>query len=381
MSNAAIGARQSVDPDPSAPPGSPTGPSRGRRSSWRLARGFGVDRFSGLYVAILLIVVFSLLDPVRFGTLNNFRIIAASQAITGILVLGLIISLLSGVFDISIAANMTLAISFVGWLQASGLNAGLAVLITLCVGAAVGATNAAIILFLKVDPVIATLGTSSILAALTYWIAQGNTIVDGISPTFAEFGRYRILTIPAPVFYFLGIALILWYVLEHTPAGRYMYAIGSNAEAARLSGLKVRRLQWIALISSGVLGAFAGVVLTMQLGAASYGAGAPYLLTAFAVAFLGSTQVRPGRFNVGGTIVALYLLAIGVKGLELQYPSLPWIKDLFVGAALIVAVAIGARAALRRANPAAGRRSRRRAASGDDGASAVAEQPLVEPKP
>jgi ribose transport system permease protein len=127
-----------------------------------------------------------------------------------------------------------------------------------------------------------------------------------------------------------------------------MYAAGANAQAARLAGVKVARLHWLALVITGVLASFAGVVLTMQLGAASFGAGAPYLLPAFAGAFLGSTQVRPGRFNVAGTLVALYLLAIGVKGLQLEYPHLPWIKDLFQGLALILAVAIGARAALRR---------------------------------
>jgi ribose transport system permease protein len=103
----------------------------------------------------------------------------------------------------------------------------------------------------------------------------------------------------------------------------------------------------VALIIAGVLSSFAGIVLTMQLGASSFGAGNSYLLPAFAGAFLGSTQIRPGRFNVGGTLVALYLLAIGVKGLQLQYPDLPWIKNLCEGLTLIVAVAIVARAGRR----------------------------------
>jgi ribose transport system permease protein len=191
---------------------------------------------------------------------------------------------------------------------------------------------------------------SSVLAALAYWIAKGNTILDGISPGFKRFGSAKLLTIPVPVFYLLGVGAILLYLLEHTPTGRYMYASGANAQAARLAGLKVVRLQWTALIISGTLASFAGIVLTMQLGAASFGAGGSYLLPAFAAAFLGSTQVRPGRFNVLGTLLALYLLAIGVKGLQLQYPQLPWIKDFFEGVTLIFAVALGARAALRRAS-------------------------------
>jgi ribose transport system permease protein len=331
-----------------APPDAP--PERQRR--FRVAgRDLALDRYSGLYVAIVLAVFFSIWNPTRFGTVNNARIIASSEAITGILTLGLIISLLAGMFDVSIAANMSLAISLVGWLQSTlHLNPALAVVLTLMCGALIGLTNAFVITKLRVEPVIATLGMSSVLAALAYWIAKGNTILDGISPGFKRFGSAKLLTIPVPVFYLLGVGAILLYLLEHTPTGRYMYASGANAQAARLAGLKVVRLQWTALIISGTLASFAGIVLTMQLGAASFGAGGSYLLPAFAAAFLGSTQVRPGRFNVLGTLLALYLLAIGVKGLQLQYPQLPWIKDFFEGVTLIFAVALGARAALRRAS-------------------------------
>ena len=104
------------------------------------------------------------------------------------------------------------------------------------------------------------------------------------------------------------------------------------------------RLTWLSLIMTGALAALAGVILTMQLGAASFGAGAPYLLPAFAATFLGSTQILPGRFNVRGTIVALYLLTIAVKGLQLKFPELPWIKDLVEGLVLLVAVSIVTRA-------------------------------------
>jgi ribose transport system permease protein len=298
----------------------------------------------------LLAVIFSLWNPSTFGTADNARIIASSEAITGILTLGLIVSLLSGMFDVSVAANMSLAISLVGWLQSNwGMNPALAVALTLSVGALIGATNAFIITKLRVEPVIATLGMSSILAAMAYWIAHGNTIIDGISPRFKDFGSSKLLTIPVPVFYLLGVAVVLWYLLDHTPTGRYMYATGANVQAARLAGVNVVRLQWASLMIAGTLASFAGIVLTMQLGASSFGAGNSYLLPAFAAAFLGSTQIRPGRFNVLGTLVALYLLAIGVKGLQLEYPSLPWIKDLFEGVTLIFAVALGARAAVRRA--------------------------------
>jgi ribose transport system permease protein len=150
----------------------------------------------------------------------------------------------------------------------------------------------------------------------------------------------------------------MWYVLEHLPVGRYLYAAGANPQAARLSGVRVVRLQWGAMITSGFLASAAGVVLTMQLGSASYGAGSSYLLPAFAGAFLGSTQIKPGRFNVLGTLVAMYLLAIGIKGLQLKYPQLPWVADLVEGLILLIAVSVAVRGARRRAAQRVARRDR-----------------------
>ncbi|WGL54152.1 ABC transporter permease [Nocardioides sp. BP30] len=320
-----------------------------RRGRGPLA-GLGVDRFSGLYLMLLLIVVYSLLKPDTFFTVNNFRIILASQAITGILTLGLMISLICGIFDLSVAANMSFSILFVGWLQsAHGVNWVLAVILTVLVGALIGVINAVVVTKMHVDAVIGTLGVSSVLAAATYWLTNGQSVTTGIDQQFTDLGNAKWLTVPAPAYMFAIVAVVLWYLLNHTPTGRYLYAVGSNATASRLAGLKVLRLQWFGLIVSAVLASFAGVVFTAQLGTSSFDAGAPFLLPAFSAAFLGATQIRPGRFNVVGTVISIYLLAVGIKGLELLYPGRPWLNDLFEGLVLIVAVGLAARSARRRA--------------------------------
>jgi ribose transport system permease protein len=313
----------------------------------------GWDRFSGLWVIALFLVVFCLWEPTTFRTLSNLRVVAESQAITGVLTLGLIVSLICGVFDLSVAGNMSLALIVVAWFQSNfHMNAALATVLVVMIGGLIGVLNAIVVTKLHVDAVIGTLGMSSILAAVAFWISQGNDIVSGISLNFSQLGRDTVLTIPLLVFFLAAVALGVWYLLDHTPTGRYFYALGFNANACRLAGVKVVRLQWTGLIISGCLASLAGVLLTMQLGAASYGAGASYLLPAFAAAFLGSTQIKPGRFNVLGTLVALYLLAIGVRGLQLKYPNLPWIPDLFEGLALIIAVALARRPSARlRSNP------------------------------
>jgi ribose transport system permease protein len=309
-----------------------------------------LDRYSGVILCVDLAVAFTLWLPDSFGTVPNARVIAASAAITGLLTLGVVVALISGMFDLSLAANMTFTIALLGWLIGErGLQWPLAVGIALVAGALIGAGNAFIVTVMNVEPVIGTLGMSSILAAISFGVSNGRTVLfPEVSQTFNDMGTARIATVPITVFYLAAAAGVLWVVFEHTPFGRYLYAIGSNAGAARLAGIKVKRLQWSALIIAGMLASAAGVVLTMQLNASSFGAGASYLLPAFAAAFLGSTQIRPGRFNILGTIVALYLLAIAVKGLQLRFPDLPWIKDLVEGVVVIAAVALTARAAARR---------------------------------
>jgi ribose transport system permease protein len=330
--------------------GAPSGKAPEHRWSRVLPRDLAIDRLSGIYVIIIMIIAFTLWEPATFGTWTNARILLSSQAITGIVTLAAMVGLVVGVFDLSVAANMSLSISLVGWLQASAhLNPALAIFVTLGSGALVGCANAFIVTRLGIDAVIGTLATSSILAAITYWVANGQDIVYGISPGFSSVGNLTPLGLPITVYYLLFLGLALWYVLEHTPVGRYLYAAGANPKAARLSGVNVVRLQWGALITSGVLSSIAGIAFTMQLGTASFDAGNSYLLPAFAGAFLGSTQIKPGRFNVPGTIVAIYLVAVGVKGLQLRFPQFAWIAELVDGVILLIAVGVAVSSARRRA--------------------------------
>jgi len=158
-----------------------------------------------------------------------------------------------------------------------------------------------------------------------------------------------------PFWIMLVVALLLWCVLERTPVGRRIYATGGNPVAASLSGVRVSRIILFALVTSGVVAGLAGLLLTSQLSAGDPTVGPGFLLPVLAAVFLGSTQFRGGRFNIWGTVVAAYVLAVGVKGLQLA--GLPiWIPDLFNGAALLLAVGL---AAWRRTPTTAGNSSRR----------------------
>lgn len=302
----------------------------------------GLDRFSGLYVWAALILLFGLWIPELFLTSQNFRVVAASQAITGMVALGLLIPVACGAFDLSIAGTLALSVCAVCKLLADGKSVLIAVLAALLIGLIVGALNAIVVVKLHVDSFIGTLGMSSVLAAGAYWVTGGGQIAIPQDSGFLRLGREQILGLPLPVYFMLLLGVILFWVLQYTPAGRYLYAVGGNPQAARLAGVQVNRITSVAFIASGVMAAFAGVVLAAVLGSANAEVGAPYLLPAFSAVFLGATQIVPGRVNVLGTLIAIFLLATGVKGLQLV--GMPnYVEDLFNGVALIVAVALAAR--------------------------------------
>lgn len=309
-------------------------PNDGGRPRLRL----GLDRFSGVYTFALIILIFGLWVPDLFLQADNFKTILAESAITGIMALAILVPLAAAAYDLSIAGTMSLGVILVAYLQSvKGWAPVPAVLITLLVSMVVGVINGFAVVVLRVNSFIATLAMSSILAAAVLWISKGNQIVLGISPTFINSGQDELLGIALPVFYLLVLAVLLYFVLEHTPFGRYLFALGDNAEATRLSGVRTGRLTFGALVFSSTIAGLAGIILCARVGSASVDAGATYLLPAFAAAFLGSTQLKPGRMNVWGTVLAVYLLATGVKGLSLAGAA-AWVNQLFNGLALLIAV-------------------------------------------
>ena len=179
--------------------------------------------------------------------------------------------------------------------------------------------------------------TSILEAALI--IISGNRDVIPVEPGFfGNLTQTQIFVFQSVFIYLIVIALIVWWVLERTPAGRYMRATGGNPEAARLTGIRVDMWSWISLIASGAIAAFAGV-LFVSLTGPSLIFGASFLLPAFAAVFLGSTQLSPGKMNVWGTLIAIFVLATGVQGLQLV-TGVTWVAQMFNGVALIAAVAL-----------------------------------------
>ncbi len=308
--------------------------------------GLGVERFAGVYVWALIIVVFSLWVPNLFLTTVTFRVMIAQQAITLILALGLMVPVAAGAFDLSIAGTLSVSSAIAVWFQTNHHGWIPGIIAALLVGAVIGLINGFLVVKCGVDSFISTLGMSSVLSAGSYWVLNSQQVVKGIDPQFVAFGQHQILGLPLAVYYAIAVGIVLFVVLQYRPIGRSIYATGGNQQAARLAGVRTGRIVTGSLVTSGVLAALAGVLLASQVANATPDAGAPFLLPAFSAVFLGATQIVPGRMNVLGTVLAILLLATGVTGLQLAGAQ-AYITQLFDGVALILAVALAVRSVKR----------------------------------
>jgi ribose transport system permease protein len=303
------------------------------------ARGLGVARFSGLYVLGLFIVVYSIWLPDTFPTSTTAQTIAGTQAITGVAALGLVCALSVGAFDLSVANVMGVSSTVAAALMVrSGVSPGLTILIVLTMGLAVGLANGLLIVRFRINSVVATLGMSSILLAIDDKVTNGQFITP-VASSFSNLTSASPAGIPTAFIVLMAFAVLTWYVLEHTPLGRRMVATGAGPDAARLAGTNTGRMQVVGLVISSTLASLAGLMLVANVGSAAPNAGPPYLLPLFAAVYLGATQIKPGRFNIWGTVVALYVLATGVKGLQLAGGQF-WVSSLFNGVALLLAVGL-----------------------------------------
>ncbi len=305
-------------------------------------------RWGLLLVFVLVFGGFSGWLPDKFPTSGNVQDILTSQPPGIFIAYAAMLVLVVGEFDLSIGATLGLSQYIVLKLITHyGLSWPAAVVATLGVGVAIGGANALAVVGLGINSFIATIGVATILEGLLQWISSGSQPIYGGAP-----GGFTTLAqtkwgVVLPVYYALAVAIVLWVVLEFTVVGRQMRATGANREAARLSGIHTGRARVTAFVLAGLLASIGGMLITAQVGAADATSGPSYLLPAYAAAFLGATAIRPGFFNVWGTLIAIFLVAVGITGLQLQGAD-TWVTPVFNGSVLLFAVAVSNFAATQR---------------------------------
>jgi ribose transport system permease protein len=296
----------------------------------------------GLLVLFAVIILFFWLsgETPLFMTTANVQNVLGNQSVLGIIAIGSVIPLAAGQIDLSVAPAAGLSsIATAGLMSKSHQSLAVAVLCGIAVGIVVGVVNGLLVAVAGINSIIVTLGTTSLISAAIQWYTSGLALTTNISPSLVKVGLGTWFGIPRP-FYFLVVAgLLVWYLLEHTPLGRYIYATGTNAKAAELVGLPVPRLVLFSFVSAGAFAGVAGVLLVAVQSGGNPQIGAGYTLPALAAAFLGATTIKPGRYNIPGTIAAVFFLAFSINGLTL-WGADTWVSDLFNGSALIIAVGV-----------------------------------------
>lgn len=286
---------------------------------------------------VLLIIVMSILSPVFF-TPNNLVNILVQVSYVGIMAAGATLVIILGGIDLSVAATLGFSFMVVAVVyQTFGLPFWLCIIIGLAVGATIGLLNGILIAFGGVQPFIATLATMFAATGLSLYLTNGTPIL-GLPDWFQGLAQIKLAGISLQVFLMVIVFVVAGLWLKFRPAGRSVYAIGSNEEVSRLSGIKVRSIQVRVYVLAGFLAAVAGLVVGARLNAAQPGAGnSSDLLSVIAAVVIGGASLAGGVGSMWGTFVGLLIIGVLNNGLTLLNVS-PHLQPVVIGAVIILAV-------------------------------------------
>jgi ribose transport system permease protein len=311
-----------------------------RRLSPGAKAALGIFARYGTIIGLLaMIVTFSILSPAAFPTLGNFTNVLNQASLAMIIAGGLTLAVVVGELDLSIGFAASLhGILITGLVVHDKLPIPIAVVIVIALGAAIGLVNGFIVTKVKVNSVIATLGVGTILTGLAFAYSAGVPIVAGVPEAFLQLSLGRwLFGIPNNIIAMILVLGGLWVLVERTPLGQEIQAVGGNAVAARLAGVNVDRIKILGFVISGMCAALTGILLASRLGSGTASAADSYLLTAFAAVFLGSATLRDGEFHVLGTLVGALIIAFGFNGLNI-FGAPTFSQYVLQGAILIIAV-------------------------------------------
>jgi ribose transport system permease protein len=295
-------------------------------------------RFALLIILIALIGLFSGLAPDTFPRYANFTAIVAAAAPLVFLALAETLTLRVGDFDLSVSATMITSAVIAGEvLTRTHLGGAWAVVLALIAALLFGLVNGVLVVLVKLDSFITTLGTMTAITGIGYAISNSQ-VIYGYGGAIESVAQHEVGGITLFVIFGWILALLLFYVFEWTVVGRQWLFAGGNRDASVLIGLPVARLRISAFVLGGLFSGIAGVLLAGSLGSVVPSSGGDYLLTPFAAAFLGTVAISVGRFNVLGTLIGIYILGVGASGLQLLgAPN--WISNVFQGVMLVAALA------------------------------------------
>jgi len=309
----------------------------------RMRRGFTLADFLGRYGTVvgfvILVIVSSIISP-RFLTTNNLLNVIRQVSVVGIVAIGGTFVILTNGIDLSVGSVLALSVVTVASVLETS-SPVTAILVGMTVGMICGLVNGLGITWGKVQPFIMTLGMLGIARGIAFIYTRGIPI-PVLNETFLYIGNGYLLGMPIPSLIFLGMLLIAFFVLKYTPFGRYVYALGSSEEAARLSGVNVGLYTTAVYVISGLTAGVAGILYAAQLGVGPPIAGEGYDLDAIAAVVVGGTPLSGGQGGVAGTLLGALIIGVLANVLNLNGVS-PFVQRMAKGLLIVLAVMIGSR--------------------------------------
>ncbi|MDN6294416.1 MAG: ribose ABC transporter permease [Alkalibacterium sp.] len=275
----------------------------------------GIFTYGILIFLIGLFIILSFSSP-YFFTLANLTTVLRQVAVVGIITVSMTMIILTGGIDLSVGSMLGLCAVVLAKLMVSGVNMVLAIIITLLVGMMLGIFNGFLVNEIKISPLISTLGTMTIFSGLTYMITEGKGIF-GFPDNFSFIGQGYLLGIPVPILILVAVYAFGFFILTNTRYGRYLYGIGANEKASVLSGVDVKKVKYIAYMTSGLLSALAAVVMLSRVNSALPNLGEGLEFDVVTAVVLGGISVNGGEGRLQGVVIGLLIIAVLSNGMVL----------------------------------------------------------------
>jgi ribose transport system permease protein len=283
-------------------------PRRGRALPFKLPARSGLQEYTLVGVVLLLLIVGAILEPDAFLTSDNMLNVLRQASVVGVIAIGMTFVIATSGIDLSVGSMVAAASVAGGQLADSGSL--MFVLGALGMGVLLGGINAGAISYGKVVPFIATLAMFTMARGLALWMSDKQPVSIFDLEFVRWFGNGEVLGIPSAAVVFLAVTALAWVLLNRTPYGRYVVAVGGNREAARIAGVNVRRIVFSVYVISGLCVGIAAILLSGRLASASPIVGNLYELDAIAAVVIGGTALAGGRASIVGTFLGVITFAL-----------------------------------------------------------------------
>ncbi|MDK0630818.1 ribose ABC transporter permease [Clostridium perfringens] len=294
-----------------------------------------ISKYKSLIGLVLLCIVITIVTP-NFLSISNITNVFTQVSVNAIIAIGMTFVILTGGIDLSVGSTLAISGAVGASIVKSTGNVFLAIIVAAVIGIAVGLINGLLVSKGKLQAFIVTLATMTIFRGATLVFTDG-TPISKLPEAFVKIGNGKLGFMPIPVIITIIIAIIAVYALSQTRFGRYLYALGGNEDASRLSGINTDKIKTLVYVVSGFASAIAGVIITSRIGSASPNAGTEFELDAIAAVVIGGTSLAGGEGTITGTLIGALIIGVLNNGLNLMNVS-PFYQSIVKGLVILIAV-------------------------------------------